>query len=82
MMRGMANLAISCDDCSLRHSTACRDCLVHHVLAADPTVDELVDEIELVDALHHGLELDDDQERVVALFAKAGMVPGLRHVAS
>lgn len=74
MMIGMAHLTISCGDCSLRRSTACRDCLVPHVLEADPTVDELLDDI--------GLDLDADQERVVELFANAGMVPRLRHIAS
>jgi hypothetical protein len=76
MMGGMGHLTISCDDCALRRSTACHDCMVSFVLEADPTVDQVID------AVHPGLDLDEDQERIVDLFAKAGLVPRLRHLAS
>lgn len=67
----MGHVTIDCDGCALRHSTACADCLVTFVLQAD-------DELSGLDPL----ELDADQERVVQLFAKAGLVPRLRHLAS
>lgn len=70
----MSHLTIACDDCTLRRSTACSDCVVTFVLAADD---------ELTGATPPGLfDLDDDQERVVQLFVKAGLVPRLRHRAS
>lgn len=52
------------------HGTSvCADCVVTFVLGAD-----------LVD---RELELDVDQERVVQLFSRAGMVPLLKfHIAS
>jgi hypothetical protein len=52
------------------HSTpACADCVVTFVLGAD--------------AVDHELELDVDQERVVQLFSRAGLVPLLKfHIAS
>ncbi|HWL44145.1 MAG TPA: hypothetical protein VNQ73_14485 [Ilumatobacter sp.] len=67
----MGHLTIACDDCTLRHSTACADCVVTFVLQADNEPDGF-----------DALELDADQERVVHLFVKAGLVPVLRHRAS
>jgi hypothetical protein len=88
MMGAMGHLTISCDDCALRRSTACRDCMVSFVLAADVTVDQVIDQVidpingRVIDVVHPGLDLDEDQERIVDLFAKAGLVPKLRHLAS
>jgi Ni,Fe-hydrogenase I small subunit len=87
-MGGMGHLTISCDDCALRRSTACRDCMVSFVLAADPTVDQVIDQAidpltdPVIEVVHPGLDLDEEQERIVDLFAKAGLVPRLRHRAS
>jgi hypothetical protein len=86
----MGHLTISCDDCALRRSTACRDCMVSFVLAADPTVDQVIDAVTggaviegaVIDVVQPGLDLDEEQERIVDLFAKAGLVPRLRHLAS
>ena len=85
MMGAMGHLTISCDDCALRRSTACRDCMVSFVLAADPTVDQVIDTLiegAVIDVVQPGLDLDEEQERIVDLFAKAGLVPRLRHLAS
>ena len=84
MMGAMGHLTISCDDCALRRSTACRDCMVSFVLAADPTVDQVIDTVidgAVIDVVQPGLDLDEEQERIVDLFAKAGLVPRLRHLA-
>lgn len=70
MIAGMGHLTIACDSCALRRSTACADCVVTFVLQADAEQHDVP------------IELDDDQERVVQLFVKAGMVPRLRHRAS
>lgn len=67
-MAGMGTLTIACDSCALRRSTACSDCLVTFVLRADE---------ELLGGMP--VELDADQERVVHLLGKAGLVPLLRH---
>mgnify|MGYP000883090243 CR=1 FL=1 len=70
----MAHLTIACGDCALRHSTACTDCLVTFVLRADNALTGAPADVDL--------DLDPEQERVVELFARAGLVPRLRHLAS
>lgn len=65
---------ISCDDCVMRASSACSDCVVTFVLDEGPARERAP-----ADAL---TDLDCDQARVVQLFGRAGMVPRLRHVAS
>ena len=66
----MRHLTIACDACALRQSTACADCVVTFVLDAEAAID---------DGLPVELDLDADQERVMHLFARAGLVPQLRH---
>lgn len=61
------SLSISCSDCTMHSTPACDDCVVTFVLGADRD--------DGVDAL---LRLDVDQERVVQLFGRAGMVPLLK----
>lgn len=73
-MRDMGHLTIACDSCALRRSTACTDCVVTFVMRADDELNGITSD-DLLD-------LDDDQERVVQLFVKAGLVPRLRHRAS
>ena len=58
------SLVISCDDCTMRDTTACDDCLVTFVCNREPG-DALV--------------IDADEARAVRLLAGAGLVPGLRH---
>jgi hypothetical protein len=63
------SLSISCSDCTMQSTPACNDCVVTFVLGADAKGVEL--------------DLDVDQERVVQLFGRAGMVPLLKfHIAS
>lgn len=75
-MAPMGHLTIACDSCALRRSTACTDCVVTFVLQADEQLSGGAPDP------HDALELDDDQERVVQLFVRAGLVPKLRHRAS
>lgn len=60
-------LTISCDDCSMRCTSACDDCVVTFLLRDDESsvgTDTMV--------------LDLDQARVVRLLGKAGLVPDLK----
>ena len=57
-------LVISCDECALDRTTACRDCFVSYVLDHDPS-DAIV--------------IDAAEERAVRLLAGGGLIPGLRH---
>jgi len=57
-------ISISCDECALRDSSACSDCLVSFVLARDP------DDAVVVDA---------EEARAMRMLARAGLVPDLRH---
>lgn len=58
---------ISCDDCVMRRTPACLDCVVTYLYARRAS-----------DA-GATLDLDDDERRAVEMFARAGMVPRLRH---
>ena len=57
------SLTISCDDCSMRASSACDDCVVSFLIDGDA----------------EPLVLDLDQARVVRLLGKAGLVPALKY---
>ncbi len=56
-------MVISCDECVMQHSEACRGCVVTHVLGADA----------------HGVVFDVRAEQVVRLLVEAGLVPALQH---
>lgn len=56
-------IAIDCDECSLRETEACADCLVSFVLGRDP------DDAVVVDA---------DEARALRSLSRAGLVPALR----
>lgn len=60
-------LTISCDDCRMRCTAACDDCVVSFLL----------DERDDHDA--EAMVLDVDQARVVHLLGRAGLVPELRY---
>lgn len=64
-----SGLTISCDDCSMRCTSACDDCVVTFLLADDH--DHSTDPDSMV--------LDLDQARVVRLLGKAGLVPDLKY---
>ena len=63
-MTSDATISISCDDCELRGSSACDDCLVSFVLSRDP------DDAVVVDV---------DEARAMRMLSRAGLVPVLRH---
>jgi hypothetical protein len=57
-------LTISCDDCCMRHTSACNDCVVTFICDRQP------DEALIIDAA---------EERAVRLLSRVGLVPALRH---
>lgn len=57
-------MIISCDDCTMRDTQACGDCVVTFLLGREP------DEAVIFDVA---------EERALRLLAGAGMVPSLRH---
>ena len=59
-------LTIDCDECVMRHTAACDDCVVSFVVNREPG---------------EALVIDVDEERAVRMLASAGLVPRLRHVA-
>lgn len=60
----MDTIRISCDDCAMRHSDVCADCLVSHVCSRDAG-----------DAVVLDLEAHRAMRRLMA----AGLVPEVRH---
>ncbi len=56
-------ITIDCDQCSLRDSDACQDCLVTFLLDREP------DDAVVIDA---------DEARAVRMLERAGLVPSLR----
>ncbi|MGD0320404.1 MAG: hypothetical protein ABSC00_02185 [Acidimicrobiales bacterium] len=65
-MNAERTISISCDDCELRASDACEDCLVSFVLGREP------DDAVVVDVA---------EARALRLLSGAGLVPQLRHSA-
>jgi hypothetical protein len=59
-----ASFTISCDDCCMRSTEACADCVVTFICDREP--DDAV-------------TVDLDEARAVRLLADAGLVPRLRH---
>jgi hypothetical protein len=57
------SLTIDCDQCTLQHTDACRDCLVTFLLDRDP------DDAVVIDA---------DEARAVRMLERAGLVPNIR----
>lgn len=64
------SLTIDCDECTLRHSDACADCLVTFLCAAEEPVGATPVVVEATEA------------RAMRLLAGAGLVPHLRLVRS
>jgi Zn-finger protein len=56
-------LVISCEDCTMQHSTHCRDCVV----------------TAICDEPAHAVIIDAAEERAVRMLARAGLVPVLQH---
>jgi hypothetical protein len=59
----LPSLTIDCDQCTLQHTDACRDCLVTFLLDRDP------DDAVVIDA---------DEARAVRMLERAGLVPNIR----
>jgi hypothetical protein len=57
------SLTIDCDQCTLQHTDACRDCLVTFLLDRDP---------------EDAVVIDADEERAVRMLERAGLVPNIR----
>jgi hypothetical protein len=57
-------ITISCDDCTMQHTSACDDCIVTFICDRDP---------------HDAVVIDADEVRAVRLLSKAGLVPDLRY---
>lgn len=69
--RSQPGLTISCDECSMRCTAACADCVVSFVLTA---TDE-----PAPPPGHQQLELEPDEARVIELLGAAGLVPRLQY---
>jgi hypothetical protein len=57
-------MLISCDECSMQHSSHCRDCVVQAVVDPAPK--------------HGAMVIDADEERALRELARAGLVPEIR----
>jgi hypothetical protein len=57
-------LTIDCDECVMRDTRACDDCVVSFVVGREPG---------------EALVIDVAEERAVRMLAGAGLVPRLRH---
>lgn len=68
-----SGLTISCDDCTMRCTSACDDCVVTFLLRDD------ADALHGADTTVRDMVLDLDQARVVRLLGKAGLVPDLKY---
>jgi hypothetical protein len=60
----MTSFSISCDDCTMRHTTACEDCVVTFLCNREP---------------NEAVVFDVAEARAVRLLGAAGLVPTLRH---
>ena len=59
-------MRIDCDECVMQHTTACDDCVVTFLVSREPG---------------EAVVLDLDEERALRSLEKAGLVPGLLHLA-
>ena len=57
-------LTISCEECVMRHTDACDDCVVSFICGREPGEAVVIDVAEV---------------RAVRLLSQAGLVPDLRH---
>ncbi len=57
-------MTISCDDCTMQHTSACEDCVVTFICGREP------DDAVVIDAA---------EARAVRLLSDAGLVPKLRY---
>lgn len=71
----MNSIIIDCDNCMMRATDACSDCLVTHVCESSQNGTGHGHE-------HGAVVFDIAEQRAVRWFAEAGMVPTLRHRAA
>jgi hypothetical protein len=64
MMVGMENLRIDCDECVMRATDACDDCVVSFIIGREPG-DAIV--------------VDVAEQRALKALGDRGLVPRLRH---
>ena len=64
--QALTTWTIDCDECVMRNTGACDDCVVSFVVDREPG---------------EALVIDAEAERAVRMLARAGLVPRLRHVA-
>ena len=57
-------ITVDCDECSMRETDVCADCVVTFVVNRRPG---------------EALVIDVEEERAVRMMARAGLVPELRH---
>jgi hypothetical protein len=57
-------MLISCDTCTMQHSSHCKDCVVQAVVAPSPRTGAIV--------------VDADEERALRELASAGLIPEIR----
>jgi hypothetical protein len=60
----MTSLEISCDDCTMQHSSHCDDCIVTFFCDSDGAVP---------------VRIEPGEERALRLLSAGGLVPELRH---
>jgi hypothetical protein len=60
----MNTLTISCDDCTMRGTSACDGCVVSFICGRDP---------------EDAIVIDVEEERALRLLGRSGLVPPLRH---
>lgn len=70
----MNSIIIDCDECVMRATVACTDCVVTHLCDRSDAGDHGASESAIV--------FDIAEQRAVRWFAEAGMVPTLRHRAA
>lgn len=58
------SITIDCDDCSMKNTPACDDCVVTFICGREP------DEAVIIDVA---------EERAVRMLIRSGLVPRLRH---
>jgi hypothetical protein len=60
----MESLIISCDDCSMRATPACEECVVTFICDREP---------------HDAVVIDVGEARAMRVLGRSGLVPPLRH---
>jgi len=64
MLNPMSTLSISCDQCTVQHTSACDGCVVTFICDREP------DDAVIIDV---------SEERALRMLGRSGLVPPLRH---